>query len=858
MQTTHRNTEAKSQIIKQALSLLIERGEVAELRVPGTSSGTCSGYFDDTQLLGDAAVELSGQGGGVYITINPVDRTLLARAQNRVRRYVKQGQCTADKDILRRSLFPIDFDAVRPAGISSTQEEHSAAILKATECRQWLVERGWPAPILADSGNGGHLLFRVDLPNDEASTRLLKDMLKVLGDEFDDEHVVVDPSTFNASRVWKLYGTLVCKGDPMPDRPHRVANIIEAPAVRLEVVPAELLAELAIALRPKSIEADGRKLASFGGGDYKSLDVVRWFQAKGRYGRDLGDGKHAVLCPWAEAHTDRRPAEDSDTVVWEAADGRWPVFHCSHAHCNDRGLEDVMDLWGDADSFCSGEFPPDKNGSQAAEHTGSNGHDRPTISVTDRHMRDITSDALLALEATDKNCPLLFSRGNSVVRIRAGDAGVSAEAMTNASLRGALDRVADFVSTHDKGDTPARPPPDVTADILSLPKLPFRRLRGFAQTPIFLPDGTLLRQSGYDSESGLYLHMADLVGICADVPIRQARELLMDELLGEFPFADDGSWAHVIAMLLQPFVRHMIDGPTPLFLIDAPARGTGKGLLADIASGVSLGRSAAVMALPKDDDELEKRVTAMMVEGHPMVLLDNVTALKSATLSAVLTTTLWRGRWLGKSQMVEAPNNATWVATGNNVALSDEMLRRTVHIRLDAGVERPEERAGFRHGDLMAWVRCNRAALLSACVSLAQAWIDAGMPSGSGTLGRYERWVEVMGGILELAGIRGFLTNRENLYGNADADTREWTSLCKAWWEQHATRPITAKDLFEIAKDNGLAMDLWAGRSVLSGQQRIGHALRARRDRVFGVHRIRNAGDDGQTKSLAYRLVIEG
>ena len=426
--------------------------------------------------------------------------------------------------------------------------------------------------------------------------------------------------------------------------------------------------------------------------------------------------------------------------------------------------------------------------------------------------------------------------------------------MTNVSLRGALDRVADFINVTKNGNTPARPPSDVTADILSLPDLPFRGLRGFSETPVFLANGALLMSPGYDSESGLYLRLAHLDDIRSDVPIQEASSLLTDELLGEFPFADAGSQAHAVGLLLQPFVRHMIDGPTPLFLIDAPARGTGKGLLADVVSGVSLGRSAAVMALQRDDDELEKRVTAMMVEGHPMVLLDNVTSLKSTTLSAVLTTTLWRGRWLGQSKMVEAPNNATWVATGNNVGFSDEMLRRTVHIRLDAGVERPEERKGFRHGDLMAWARSNRTSLVSACVSLVQAWIDAGMPSGSGTLGRYERWVEVMGGILDVAGVEGFLTNREALYGNADAETREWTLLCEAWWEQHEARPITAKDLFEIAKDNSLVMDVWAGRSALSGQQRFGHALLARRDRVFGGFHIRNAGNDGQTKSLAYRL----
>ena len=86
--------------------------------------------------------------------------------------------------------------------------------------------------------------------------------------------------------------------------------------------------------------------------------MVGWFNAHGHYGRHLESDKHAVLCPWFDSHSDNRPAVDSDSVVWEAAGGKWPEFHCSHNHCIDRHLDDVMQFWGDADSFCSMEFHP--------------------------------------------------------------------------------------------------------------------------------------------------------------------------------------------------------------------------------------------------------------------------------------------------------------------------------------------------------------------------------------------------------------------------------------------------------------------------------------------------------------------
>ena len=107
--------------IHRALSLLVEPGQVVELRALGVPRGTSSGYFDDLEKLAEVAARLSGHCSGVYITLNPVNPVLLARAQNRVREFVKQGEATKDQDIIRRVNFGIDFDPARPAGISSNE-----------------------------------------------------------------------------------------------------------------------------------------------------------------------------------------------------------------------------------------------------------------------------------------------------------------------------------------------------------------------------------------------------------------------------------------------------------------------------------------------------------------------------------------------------------------------------------------------------------------------------------------------------------------------------------------------------------------------------------------------------------------
>jgi len=174
-----------------------------------------------------AASQWSGKAPGIYLTLNPVNPDLLARAQNRLIHYAKHT--TADTDIEWRHWLPIDFDPLRPAGISSTDAEHQAALDRAVACRDWLATQGWPEPIYADSGNGAHLLYRIDLPNDTASRQLVERCLKALALQFSDAGVEVDLGTGNAAQLGKLYGTLACKGDPTEDRPHRLARILEMP-----------------------------------------------------------------------------------------------------------------------------------------------------------------------------------------------------------------------------------------------------------------------------------------------------------------------------------------------------------------------------------------------------------------------------------------------------------------------------------------------------------------------------------------------------------------------------------------------------------------------------------------------------
>jgi hypothetical protein len=216
--------------IKKALQLMVAPSEVVELRAPNTPKGVVSGYYDDLDKLAGHAAYWSGVAESVYVTLNPVRRDLLARSCNRVTTYAKH--ITRDPEVLHRRWLLIDCDPVRPAGISANDAEHEVALERALRVRDWLSDRwGWKDAIFADSGNGAHLLYRCELPNDAAVAKAQSGCLDSLAKEFNDERVTIDPTTFNASRISKLYGTLAAKGDHVPDlgRVYRIARILETP-----------------------------------------------------------------------------------------------------------------------------------------------------------------------------------------------------------------------------------------------------------------------------------------------------------------------------------------------------------------------------------------------------------------------------------------------------------------------------------------------------------------------------------------------------------------------------------------------------------------------------------------------------
>jgi hypothetical protein len=365
---------------------------------------------------------------------------------------------------------------------------------------------------------------------------------------------------------------------------------------------------------------------------------------------------------------------------------------------------------------------------------------------------------------------------------------------------------------------------------------------------------------GYHQDDRLWLTSDDSLKLEAlpDEPtaedIAAARTLLIDDLLVDFPFVDESDRAHAIAAMLLPFVRRMIDGPSPMHLIEAPTMGSGKGLLANLISIVATGTACEARTLPENEDELRKMLTAELMKGRPIILLDNANdrkQLHSSSLASVLTSVRWTDRKLGESIMASVPNHAVWLMTANNPNLHLELTRRCIRVRIDPRVDRPWKRTSFKHPEITTWAKENRSTLVRAILTMIRAWMAAGKPLDPARLGSFERWSSVIGGILHVAGVPGFLANLDQLYEAADVEGQAWREFTAAWWQTFKGEPKKVSELNQFCEDRELMLRLRGDGSARSQQIRLGNALGNCRDRSFDGLRVERTGGATKHKGVA-------
>lgn len=390
-------------------------------------------------------------------------------------------------------------------------------------------------------------------------------------------------------------------------------------------------------------------------------------------------------------------------------------------------------------------------------------------------------------------------------------------------------------------------------------------IRGVITSPTYRSDGSLILENGYDPDSRLYADFDVEYEPNFDPTEAEAKEALtyiLDEMYGDFPFADESSKAHILALLIQPFVRSMI-GKTPIYMVEASMQGSGKTKIADVTQSVYNGVGVSWAAAPKSAEEWSKLITTKISEKASVFGIDNLTdALESDALAGAVTSGRSEGRRLGTNEMIEGEITWTWLFTSNNPSYNADTARRTVSIRLQPDIENPSLRTDFKHPQLELWVYQNRKVLVEKTLTIIQYWVNLGKPAGSVADGTFTEWASVMSGILEAVGVRGLMGNRQNIY---DPEREGIRMLLAAVAQAFGPNGVRSNQILDVADARQIELPI-SGNTPQARRTSLGRLLRRIEDAPYNIGHLATPngestqvalkqGKTGATKSALWQVV---
>lgn len=328
--------------VRKTIALLKPDHQLFEIRILGADKRNVhSGYFTDVETLLEAFDSVDLRNANIYITLHELNEALYSRIQHDV--FVRNTNTTSDTEVDRYQWFFIDLDPVRPANISSSEEELQAAEQSKNKVKEYLTSRGFPAPVEAMSGNGYHLLYHVSFPVNAENTQMVSDCLNALAQMFNNDKVKVDVTNYNPSRICKLHGTLAQKGASTATRPHRMSKLL-AYSEPVQIAPLELMQALAAEMieqppQPKQMRPASRTINA----PAKAAFDLKDFLARNgiTYKEDVGRDCQMYLldeCPFDHNH------RNGDAKIFAYTDGAI-AFKCHHNSCAGRKWQDVRLLF---------------------------------------------------------------------------------------------------------------------------------------------------------------------------------------------------------------------------------------------------------------------------------------------------------------------------------------------------------------------------------------------------------------------------------------------------------------------------------------------------------------------------------
>jgi hypothetical protein len=697
------------------LALFIEPDQVTELRALRVIQRygrpiTVAGFFDGRHRdeMAQEARRLTQDAAGVYFTINPLKSEILARCANRTKN-AENGSQASDEDVLHRRFLPVDVDPVRMSGISASAAEKEEAHQVAQAVFQGLRERGWPDAVVCDSGNGFHLLYRIDLPVDDGGK--VERILAALAARYDTAGAKIDKTVSNPARILKVPGTWARKGDNTEDRPHRCGSVKFEPQP-LQPVPLDLLDAMAAeAPAPAPAPAPGPAPAPApppnghpNGHDWNHrLDVPRWLMDNGVSYTTKAETSRTVFildkCPFDGTHVAK------DAAIFQNADGRLG-FHCFHDSCSGYRWQDAKKKIGVPTPL---HYDPPLKTRQSTRRQSATAS-TPEV-APDRDVDNATDPRIMnyRLEQIEK--------GDRVEEIAVG--------LAQENIHEQLKSIAGDWPISTGGFLVVEGPDYVPRALEDANPL-------FAWVGGLLPgerDNHILWRGGGStvSQARFYEHL-----------LQSCRQFDSVEQAPHFPAMPGCYYMHPPLppstgehlqtfldfftpmtpedrSLLLAFVLSLFwggpCGKRPAWLIAGPdvdehgGRGVGKTTCALKCTHLVGGHVMISNTAEAKSEDIERRLLSPNGRKIRNVLIDNLKALKFswAYLEAIITEEIFSGRqmYVGEGSR---PNNLTVIITANGATLSRDMAQRGNVLRL----ARPAYRAGDWDEEVDAYIAKHR------------------------------------------------------------------------------------------------------------------------------------------------------
>lgn len=366
--------------------------------------------------------------------------------------------------------------------------------------------------------------------------------------------------------------------------------------------------------------------------------------------------------------------------------------------------------------------------------------------------------------------------------------------------------------------------------------------------PTISKTGDLITAPGFDTKTGIYLHMDEWKKIKKKKPTREdaiAARQQLEDLVSEFPFTDDAARAAWLAAFLTALIRWSLR-TAPFFGFDAPVMGSGKSLLASLIGCLVNGHDPAVMAQPKDENETAKKMLAALMAGDPVLLIDNIEhAIAGEVLCSVATSETYSDRLLGQTKKVTVSTAVTILMTGNNLIVRGDLSTRMLIARLDAGIEHPEERS-FKRADIRQYALEHRQELVNAGLTILQAHHLAGSPDcGLKPYGRFEDWSHRVRAPLVWSGAADPCETRARIEVS-DPEREQHFMLLKAWWNVYENKEIMVQTMVNDCLNSGAeahehlknAMHMIAADGSKINTRRLGNKISKWESRIAQGFRI--------------------